>query len=414
MKISTEWLPRGRNAAAEEAATVARIRILVGNRFATDMREPGQHEIVDHVVAPAYPLAEALTYRWWTLAYGRGRTTLLRSMRGGFAFPDIAIRGIGDGYIEVRCEPFVYENPPVEFVTKALERITIRSFESDAKGFVEAVVARLRKERVTDTPLSARWAKVKATIGDAEERSFCEAAGALGVDPYTCGDDVAAFIDAASSMFKGDELEEFLAGVRPETGTNAISWLKEAERQLDGWSVLPAIEDCRSKVAFRKAAGAPWTAGYASARKVRKHLGLSDSEPVGDLQALASRLGNARFHATEQSNTGLRGVSCIRRGNAHAIVSGSRNAATLLFTVARTFGDAIHFGGAHRSPVTDQLGTYRQQLGRAFAAEFLAPVRAILDMQKRGEQLEDIAASFGVSEMVINHQMENRENALAA
>jgi hypothetical protein len=193
---------------------------------------------------------------------------------------------------------------------------------------------------------------------------------------------------------------------------NAISWLKEAENHLDGWSILPAIEDSRREVAFRRAAIPPWTTGYASARKVRRLLRLSDAEPMGDLAAFASRLGNARFRATEQSATGLRGVSRIQPDKPCAIVAGSRIPANLLFAAARTFGDAIHFGGDHRSPVTDQPRTYRQQLGRAFAAEFLAPVAAIMDMDDDGVSMEDIATHFGVSEMVISHQIENRENAV--
>lgn len=414
MKISTEWLSRGRNAAPEEAATVARIRIVVGNRSATDLREPGQPKFVDHIVAPAYPLAEAIACRWWTLVYGRGRTAHLRSMRAGFALPDISIVGLGNGSIEIRSEPFIYENPPIEFVTKASEHVTISAFEGDVGRFVQAVIERLAKQKLDTTPLGERWSKVEASRADSEQREFCTAAGSLGVDPYTCTDDVASFIEAASAMFENDDLEEFLAGVRPETGPNAISWLKQAERQLDDWCLLPAIESCRRELAFRRTADAPWTAGYASARKVRKSLDLTDTEPVGDLGELAERLGNKRFHATEQSPPGLRGVSRVQPNKPRAIVGGHRNPRSLLFAVARTFGDAIHFGSAHRSPVTDQEGTYRQQLGRAFAAEFLAPVRPVLDMYSRGDQIEDIANNFGVSEMVIHHQIENRENALAA
>lgn len=413
MKISAEWLPRGRNAAAEEAATVARIRILIGNRSATDMRAPGQLKLVDHTIAPAYPLAEALAFRWWALAYGRGRTTRLRFLRAGFALPDISITGIGNGSIEVRCEPFIYENPQVEFVTKAFESVTISNFENDMKGFVDCVLTHLREENVDETPLSSRWSKVMATLIDPEERAFCKAAGTLDVDPYTCGDDVAAFIDAASSKFEPDDLEEFLAGVRPETGRSAIDWLTQAEQTPGDWSLLPAIDDCRREVGFRRSAIPPWTTGYASARKVRRRLHLSDTEPVGGLAALASRLGNPLFHATERSTTGLRGVSHVQSGKPRAIVGGGVHPASLLFTVARTFGDAIHFGGPRRSPVTDQMGTYRQQLGRAFAAEFLAPVSSVLDMTKRGDRIEDIAANFGVSEYVVSHQIENRDNNLA-
>lgn len=415
MKFSIEWLPHGRNAAAEEAATVARISITIGNQHATDMRIAGQQKIVDHVVAPAYPLAEGIALSWWTLLYGRGRTTRLRVMRSGFALPDISITGIGNGSLEVRCDPYVYQNPPVAFVTKASEFVAIATFEGDTKSFVDTVVKRLRDEKVTDSVLSDRWPAVLDSMAKPEELTFCRAAGALGVDPYTCEDRVAAFIEAASAIFENDDdLHEFLAGMKPETGNAALDWVKETERNIGDWSVLPAIEECRREIAFRRAAKPPWTTGYASARKVRRLLNLPDAHPMGGMQELATRLGNARFRATEQSTSGLRGFSHVLPGKPRAVVAGSRNPATVLFAVTRTLGDAIHFGGAHRSPVTDTVGTYRQQLGRAFAAEFLAPVKSVLDLDSRGEPIDEIAARFGVSDMVIHHQIENRENNLAA
>ena len=415
MRISTEWLPKGPNAAAEEAATVARIRIAIGKQNATDMRIERENQIVNHVIAPAYPLAEAISYRWWTLIYGRGRGTRLRSMRGGFAIPDISIKVNGNGRIDVACEPFIYENPPVEFVSKAWESVPVHTFENDVRDFIANVVQRLLEEKVEATPLANRWSRIIETLGNAQEKDFCQAAGALGVDPYTCTEDTASFIGAAATIFDGDELEEFLAGVRPESGMSAIGWVRQAEQQPDdSWCLLPAIEDCRKDLAFRKTAGAPWTAGYASARRVRRHLQISESEPVTDLSALATRLGNNRFRATEPSNTGLRGVSHLLRGRPRAIVGGSRHPAALLFAVARTFGDAIHFGSSKPSPITDQIGTYRQALARAFAAEFLAPLTPILEMHSKGDPIEEIAETFGVSEMVIHHQIENKQNNLSA
>jgi hypothetical protein len=317
--------------------------------------------------------------------------------------------------LEIRCEPYVYHNPPIAFVTKASEIAPIPTFEDDTRSFVETVVRRLRNERVAGTPLSDRWPAVLDSMANPDERAFCRAAGALGVDPYTCEDNVAAFIEAASAIFENDDdLDEFLAGVKPETGNAALNWVKDVERNLGDWSLLPAIEECRREIAFRRVASPPWTAGYASARKVRRLLRMPDADPVGGLQELATRLGNPRFHATEESTSGLRGFSHVLPGRPRAVVAGTRNPANLLFTVTRTFGDAIHFGGAHRSPVTDRVGTYRQQLGRAFAAEFLAPVKPVLELDAKGEPIEEIAARFGVSDMVISHQIENRDNNLAA
>ena len=67
------------------------------------------------------------------------------------------------------------------------------------------------------------------------------------------------------------------------------------------------------------------------------------------------------------------------------------------------------------SPETDALVTSsrssRQQRGRAFAAEFLAPSAALEERRPRGILNEDdiggLASEFGVSPWVIEHQVAN-------
>ena len=51
----------------------------------------------------------------------------------------------------------------------------------------------------------------------------------------------------------------------------------------------------------------------------------------------------------------------------------------------------------------------RQAAGRAFAAEFLAPVEKVLDMFHDGRDIDEISASFNVTSQVIARQIENRD-----
>ena len=51
----------------------------------------------------------------------------------------------------------------------------------------------------------------------------------------------------------------------------------------------------------------------------------------------------------------------------------------------------------------------RQAAGRAFAAEFLAPVERVLDMFHDGREIDEISAWFNVTSHVIDHQIENRD-----
>ena len=47
-------------------------------------------------------------------------------------------------------------------------------------------------------------------------------------------------------------------------------------------------------------------------------------------------------------------------------------------------------------------------MGRAFAAEFLAPVDKIIDMSYGGKDVDEIAGVFKVSPQLIERQIENR------
>jgi Zn-dependent peptidase ImmA (M78 family) len=67
--------------------------------------------------------------------------------------------------------------------------------------------------------------------------------------------------------------------------------------------------------------------------------------------------------------------------------------------------------------VNDLRDAARQAAGRAFAAEFLAPIVEVMSMREDGKDLEAIADDFGVSTEVILRQLENArriEQACAA
>ena len=88
--------------------------------------------------------------------------------------------------------------------------------ESVLSNFVEQVIDRLACEGVTSSEVALCWSRVSESRADPHERSFCEAAGALGADPYSISDADASFVDAAGELFVGEALTEFLAGVGKE------------------------------------------------------------------------------------------------------------------------------------------------------------------------------------------------------
>jgi hypothetical protein len=82
------------------------------------------------------------------------------------------------------------------------------------------------------------------------------------------------------------------------------------------------------------------------------------------------------------------------------------------FLVARAIGDYLVFG-SREAPIAD-LYTDRQAVGRAFAAEFLAPARGVIHMIEEEEQpMMAVANHYGVGLNVIDWQYGNNADLRA-
>ena len=96
--------------------------------------------------------------------------------------------------------------------------------ESELSRFIQEVVDRLASEGVRDSEVAARWSRVMVSRNDPDERAFCEAAGALGLDPYAISNDDARFIEQANDIFSEDSLIEFWRVSRRRNGQRQ-SWI---------------------------------------------------------------------------------------------------------------------------------------------------------------------------------------------
>jgi len=211
MRFQVDWLADGANAAAEERATVADLRIFIGAGNACAYEQPrlrsksrsatnGRSNVrrFEHVTVSVYPLAEEIAFNWWQLFGSRDTELRLLDGRGGYALPDVRLAFDGSG-LDVRCLPVAYENPDVRFTHRGDERLTRGDAETVLTDFLQQVVARLAAAGLQDSGLQLRWKRVLASRQDAEESAFCEAAGALGLDPYRIDDADAEFIVEAGA-----------------------------------------------------------------------------------------------------------------------------------------------------------------------------------------------------------------------
>jgi hypothetical protein len=286
MKFLAEWQDPGVSASAELRATFCLLDIDVGGKRVSRFFDERYGRAHDRIAMPAYPVAQGLARAWWSLLAGRSGKIRLRRFRDGFALPDIRFEPDGH-FVEITVAPFEYSNPPVTFTRSAEERVAVDDLERDMGEFTDAVVEKLSDYRIRNCWLHDRWSAIQASLEDEEERAFCEAAGALGVDPYLCDEGEARAIEVAAGYFDDEALLEFLASQRGLEPGVALRWLATAEAQLGENAALPAIADIAGKLGLQAArvplsSPKPWQLGYRLAEECRAFVGL---EPGASLRA---------------------------------------------------------------------------------------------------------------------------------
>lgn len=418
MKFSLDWREGALNAGPDERATVADLRLLVDTTNACDHVMGEGRELDDCITVSAYPVAEAIALNWWRIFGHRGDGFELIAHRGGYAFPDVRMRFDGSAF-EAQCVACRYDDISIWFPRDARELLTRRNAEQSLSEFLDRVSDRLKGQDIERSGLQLRRARIAASQEDPDEIAFCEAAGALCLDPYDILDSDADFIETAGRFFQGEALVEFLSGLQGQRSTSLFEWIQAAERRPRYKSRLPAATAIRDGLqqapqSQPRPGERPWARGYRCARAARKALGLSETERVRSVGGLAARLGAPSFSAAPPSVDGLHALVHSDEGsvNVHLRRSSTRygGAERQLFAFGRALGEAVAYPPSGRSVVNDLRDAARQAAGRAFAAEFLAPVAEVLNMRADNRDIDSIAGEFGVSSQMIERQIENRVN----
>jgi len=410
-----EWISDGPHSNVEERATLCAPRMVLDNRNIFSFLDTASGKFIDSPVFPAVHLAEGIASNWWSIFGGRDRNHSLLPWRNGHALPDMRFEYNG-AVFSIECRPLEWSNPKLVFMNRGLARLTRVEAEDLLGGFVEAVVDKLTSEDIRETEVHLNWARVKTSMSDEDERSFCEASGALGVDPYSVSERTLDFIESAESLFKGESLVEFLAAVRSSNGFSSnshwdlVNWIGGL-RPTSG-SLLPDLHAVAKQIggAVRaEASRPPWHRGYLAAKAFRDAVGLNESDAVS-VRAVADKLGGARY-GRKRGPRGVYAVVDCRGGDAHIhlLERGAKNwqRTAETFAFARAIGQAVCFPDAALSTVNSLHRAERQAVGRAFAAEFVAPENVVLQMRHDGCEIEEIAGSLCVNPMVVDHQMEN-------
>ena len=277
MEFSTDWIETGPNASLEERSTLCDLRIFVAGENACHFSAPEAGRTFDCVTVPAVHLAEGLATDWWSIFGGRDREYPIRRYRTGFALPDLVFRCDGSTF-EARGNQLHCDNPKLRFWQVEKEDISRTEAEAALADFIGNVVERLRGNGLENSEPALRWLRISESLSDPDETAFCEAAGALGADPYTIADETAHLIERAGELFAEEALIEFLAGLgKTEQPASILDWVRQVESRPQRASCLPdlpAVAEEIDSVVRSKPGERGWAAGYRAARALRTALDL--------------------------------------------------------------------------------------------------------------------------------------------
>jgi len=168
-------------------------------------------------------------------------------------------------------------------------RIVKRSLAS----LVDAVVNRLDTNGITDSPLHQDWTAIQSA--DVDETTFCECAGALGLDPYSLDDNQQREIEETGHRLPTEIVSEFFRAARTrELSADADEIDAAIVRARCNTGDLILLKDLRQVLAteLEPPSTAPWEEGYSLARKLRAHLGLNGA-PLNSIERIGTAVGIA-------------------------------------------------------------------------------------------------------------------------
>lgn len=423
LTFDIEWVEPETTEIPEFGATWAALRVYVGDRCVTRFYDEQVNSVRKTLIRPLYPLAEWIAGNWWSLLYESvtpGRIHAddyayrhnLRYGRDGYAFPEVQFTPAGES-VQVEWSATELSHYGVEFLDRGEAWIPHPDVEHALTRLLDTVAQRLAHHDLKNTPLQEEWAAINEA--DPDERAFCKAAARLGFYPYDVPEpQEAAILDAAEHL--PEELySPFFGTAHPDCLSDQADRLAEAIRTLRSLDVrADRLRALRDEMGSYDARYAPWEEGYEYARRLRNILDQEEAvfEQTSDVaRAFYLHKNGSDAPVLEFDSEQLFDALVVNNDQgAPGFALDKHREDAKKFALCRGLFEYLHASNGEALLVTRE-NTQRQKRNRAFAAEFLAP-SALLSEAVSGrtvddEELDDLADIFGVSSLVIQHQLRN-------
>jgi hypothetical protein len=429
LMLDFEWIDPADAKGPELRATWARFEIRAGDELITRLIDQSSRSVRNSLFLPLYPLAEWLATHWWFLlheveTFGRStsdqyeRRHNIRYGAEGFALPAFTIRPVGEDNIRLDWKPAVFKAQNLEFTASGSSHISSLELRQVLVDFISAVIKRLHVEGVNGTLLEQEWQSIQDAEPD--ELDFCAAVAALGLDPYAMNEGEQASILTASELLPSSVLPDFFAVADWPTllvqARNVRNALASSRRNKGD---LKPIKCLRSELSNFPFSGSPWNQGYQFANELRKRLNLN-GERLDSLTSLSKALDLPRssLEAAIVKVSNLPGpMDALVANNSFespGFAIPARRQEALRFALCRALFE--YLTALDEGPLlVTRAHSDRQKRNRAFAAEFLVPAdllrKALPQQVIEDDEMDELAATFGVSPSVIRHQIENHRLA---
>ena len=275
------------------------------------------------------------------------------------------------------------------------------------KGVLNPVAAELSCRGERDRPLHGLLGRLEEIEESSRDLAFHRTAGALNLSSDALDEDTSQAVTALIEQIPDEEARlELASSLVLDEMIAATDWIAtgmadngERNRLVELDAIAAA---CRSggDLAGLK----PYARGLELAKRVRAGLRLAPDRPVGGLTGLATAAGAPDFRCSGPAPGDLLGFQNRLRDAPTAVVNGDGGDASS-FLLARAIGDYLAFGSSEACIA--EIYTDRQAVNRAFAAEMVAPSKAVVDMIDEGSSWKQVARHFGTSTAVVRHQFDN-------
>ena len=417
--FSCDWLAAGKDIPPIRE-TVGQLTIRLGDVSLTKNEDIWSKTVRDSVLVSAYPLAMWLAASWWRLSYEplprHGMSSVLDwrmshemgAANCGFVWPYVVMASDGEVVQTWALPSDSSSTQSVRYLAglSAPRATTIESFQRSVSDFIGMVLSRLRSVGCADTDLAGLWSLVLEDQADSGSAKVRRLEAQMGYDPDECPQLVmeeALVLERKLGISALSELAPVFGRRHNGAALGEISKLAN----VDGLQGKPG--EIVSQMAEAHAAAPSWQRAIEAARQLRAKLG-NEGDPLDDA-SLYGLLGLkseavAKWYPPNRHQVGL----AIPMGNQSLkFVPRKRHPVAKRFEFARFLGDYANSEPSNWLASTD-LATSRQKFQRAFAAEFLCPIKS-LDRFLSGDfsepAIEEAATEFHVSEKTVESLLAN-------